>query len=102
VGGYGSLAQNLPASVSTGEIDDGGGQAAACWPAIDDQGYTVAELIAHARGIGTLGRALQVGGCGGNRQPEGIGDSARDDGVRDTERYVAGVGGDAYLCPNDR
>ena len=60
VGGNGPFAENHPRVASAGEIDDGGRHRAGGRPAIDDQRNLVAELLAHAVGVGTFGKPWRL------------------------------------------
>ena len=47
LGGNGTLPQQAPRTVTTGEINDGRGHVARRLAAVDDQGKTIAQLVAN-------------------------------------------------------
>lgn len=90
--GNGAFPEDFPSAISQRQVDDGGGQRAAGGAAIDDEGNAVADLVANARGVGALGCALQIGGCGRDGQAEALDDGAWNGGVGDAQGDIAGVG----------
>src|SRR5581483_5607880 len=87
-----TLAENLPAAGTKREVDDGGGQAAAGWPAVDDERDAVADLIAHAAGMRTLAGALQIGRSGRDGQAEAFDDGTGNGRVGHAQCDVARIG----------
>src|SRR5579862_6203312 len=91
VRGYGAFAQDLPLSVFAGKVDDGSRHAPSGRTTVDDELDVLADLVAHAAGIGAFGQAGQVGGSCGDGQAQGLDNSARDGGVWNAQGDVAGV-----------
>ena len=69
------------------------GVVAAGGAAVDDERNAVADLVADAGGVGALGRALQIGGGGGDGQAESLDDGAGNGGIGNADGHIAGVGG---------
>ena len=90
-----AFADNHPGVGAAAEVDDGGGGRAGSWAAVYDERDFVAELLQDGLRVGAFCGTAEVGGGGRDREAELRDNRATDGGFGDSERYVAGVGGNA-------